>query len=1499
MQSANTYFSEDGFKKFQCNSQVIEKKGKGFYYLFDNKLFVLRQKVKKEQNRVIAKNLENQDLKQSKENEKLESGNDVEYRLHLERGGDDMAIDEKNKLNSQFLSMIKEQKYHSQSIGKDQQEDIIFEQIGKDKSQELPYYLMRGQELDKYQGRERLKKSNFVISVYQMPELSHIKDIQTGLLRVSSNTKLVVKSSQQFILYDNYCVIMINTMHDLNNAHSHQVKRNYVFIDDNNEMQKNGNDKIIGIACLESCVHIYFRKSYLKFSTSAQKTSYHMNELEDSNSYSSNSNKEILSLDKVLSCEGNVGIGIVKGNTFDLRYPGYFVFINQMGQITQKKPLTGLITKNSRQRIKQFLVFYKSDAQETQTNAYILSNQQLSEFSLTMKIADLKLDEKAALGATIFGAANFNNEEKYCSDQPYQLVMFDNREGKKYVVIDFLNSNMQTYTFCQTDDMPIMGIINNKNYILNTDKNQQYLENIYLGDIRFCQIQFSKSESSFLKFKINHLPQTLKDSQIYQTRFLCFNNLEIPFQNRFRQKQICSTFMKKRLWYVNEQNKKKKATESWKSSMKDISLTKLALVINQHYKWNWRLQQQSTLCFTKSKIELKCLKVGREIQEVSIKLFDNKQTYFVTISPDLKHIFKIADDNYGYIQRLKIDDDQINEDNLKQYEYSYKFENSFDVVSFTNGELILIRFTLNPDEKQFRLHLEKYSYQFDSLNNSGTVKMIMAIDLSRYNKEWDQVQSSFQDCIKEKKDNILRFGEYNFVFKNYIIIQQKNEVLVFMKDSFEFKGSYRFNDYIRKLKVIDNELYIDQDNYEGEICLQGEEDFFAYLNRLNPEKLNLRINQNLQKITYLNPDDNERIGTITFRNGYQIFMHRMMFNFDPQDLEIQEYINNLDENQLALELGKNMQNLDGTFSHTLVTKSYRCVQFLQKRLALINKKNIPMLFRYNIDYLSPFDIAKSKNDFQSIIIMMNIMIKYQNYTVHNYLVDPHINFLIEKKANLEDYFNSNLPMSKIRNKSYMDYSTDSSTLIHADFNQAQSVNYIMNNYDEIFENVKLDQEGSATQIEYLLVNMPKTIQSIKFIQNLSQVNDLDIFESECIQVILDYKWETYTNKFFLMQFTIFILFLIAYVIDIYFFVVQGSERELSQQLIVKLVCASTLLGSGYYEFILMRKQTLRVYIQESWNVFDLWMILHYFVILIIDVQNRIPEGIVILQGVMLMLVFLKLCQNLRIFQGFSFQVTMLQAVFYDIKYFILLYAFVIFIYGLIFTLLKIKTSEENDDYQGINLFGYFIMAFRASTGDFQIDQFKELQEEHIIYAWIMWISAVLFLNIILLNFIIAVISESYEKVMQKMRAESYRIKCQLIKEREQFLEENDLKDEKKFPKYIILRRPVTEKEDSNSEWQGFVKDIKKNLLKVSQTLSLDIDTKHQEMLCKLDLVMKDHQHIKDEMIQMQKVFGKMFDQQNNNLKQYLKEDKEELLKEILKLNVQIPKEEIKEAQTKE
>ncbi|CDW89537.1 UNKNOWN [Stylonychia lemnae] len=210
---------------------------------------------------------------------------------------------------------------------------------------------------------------------------------------------------------------------------------------------------------------------------------------------------------------------------------------------------------------------------------------------------------------------------------------------------------------------------------------------------------------------------------------------------------------------------------------------------------------------------------------------------------------------------------------------------------------------------------------------------------------------------------------------------------------------------------------------------------------------------------------------------------------------------------------------------------------------------------------------------------------------------------------------------------------------------------------------------------------------------------------------------------------------------------------------------------------------------------------------------------------------MKLFFFLRIYDGFSFLVQMMAGVFKDLKYFLLFFIIFILQFGMIF--LVLFKAQQIDEYNGVNKLAYFLMAFRISSGDFQLDDYHSQTDGLVIFTWIIWLIAVLTLNIVFMNFIIAVISESYERVMQKLVAESFRVKANMIVEREQFFTENDLKSTKYFPSYIVVRRPLNAVSKEDGEWQGFVRDLKQTIRTTAFKSKADIiqnsNLKNQEL----------------------------------------------------------------------
>ncbi len=153
-----------------------------------------------------------------------------------------------------------------------------------------------------------------------------------------------------------------------------------------------------------------------------------------------------------------------------------------------------------------------------------------------------------------------------------------------------------------------------------------------------------------------------------------------------------------------------------------------------------------------------------------------------------------------------------------------------------------------------------------------------------------------------------------------------------------------------------------------------------------------------------------------------------------------------------------------------------------------------------------------------------------------------------------------------------------------------------------------------------------------------------------------------------------------------------------------------------------------------------------------------------LQCVIILLAFIKFLFFLRIFKRFSFLIQMLVSVFKDLTSFLYFFGFVVVFFS-IFVGVLIK---DLSDYEGIGPVAYFVIALRESIGDYDTDSYSKSTEYKII-GWIVYLMVMFLGNVIFMNFIIAVVSQSYENCMQRSVAQSYKVKIHMIREHESIM----------------------------------------------------------------------------------------------------------------------------------
>ncbi|CDW78457.1 wd-40 repeat protein [Stylonychia lemnae] len=570
-----------------------------------------------------------------------------------------------------------------------------------------------------------------------------------------------------------------------------------------------------------------------------------------------------------------------------------------------------------------------------------------------------------------------------------------------------------------------------------------------------------------------------------------------------------------------------------------------------------------------------------------------------------------------------------------------------------------------------------------------------------------------------------------------------------------------------------------------------------------------------------------------FINGEQQMVG--LFEIDITDQIIINYrqITSLNNEQIIKELQLNLSKFFkyvagyGT-CYNLFQNNLVVLETIVKQLSLKDKQSLPILIcQKMLGGESPLDFSIKAHQQKIINLILSMIIKYQDHIVFNNLVDRNLCELIKQQIDLQEYFDSNLPTYQIIDPSFpSQHSNEKELIVGINLLNPKDVH---EKYNELIGEKLTEQKENTDQlvsIEYYLINLPLTLKTNpqELMKVLRETDMPEYFENKVIQSIINFKWNKYTKSFYQTRFYIYLIFMATFIFDIFYstYASQAPNEQTNDQaeelkndevfspniwikISAKALCSIVLIFFLIYEVKQIIAQK-RSYFDDGWNYFDISHIAAFTTFCILDFTIEDSDNLILIKVLVIYLSFMKLFFFLRIYDGFSFLVQMMAGVFKDLKYFLSFFLIMILQFGMIF--LVLFKAEQIDEYNGVNKLAYFLMAFRISSGDFNVDNYHSQGDLLVIFSWIIWLLAVIILNIVFMNFIIAVISESYERVMQKLVAESYKVKANMIVEREQLFSSKELEKQENFPNFIVVRRPINNEENEAGEWQGFIKDLK-------------------------------------------------------------------------------------------
>ena len=205
--------------------------------------------------------------------------------------------------------------------------------------------------------------------------------------------------------------------------------------------------------------------------------------------------------------------------------------------------------------------------------------------------------------------------------------------------------------------------------------------------------------------------------------------------------------------------------------------------------------------------------------------------------------------------------------------------------------------------------------------------------------------------------------------------------------------------------------------------------------------------------------------------------------------------------------------------------------------------------------------------------------------------------------------------------------------------------------------------------------------------------------------------------------------------------------------------------------------------------------------------------------------WIKVFDWLKLFSQTSFFVKLIEETLIDIKHFIVIFFVALFMFGVPMYILGLNRGEDDglvDEVFGTNWFlNSFYNQYMLSLGEFSIDNFEAGPQT--ILCYVLFLLATFITQITFLNMLIAIMGDSYAKVMES--SERYGLQTRIdimVNYTAMILDEDE--DSQILP-YLFIVTPKSEGNDEGGGWEGNLTVIKKTVDAGINSLQKQLDKK--------------------------------------------------------------------------
>ncbi|CDW71887.1 wd-40 repeat protein [Stylonychia lemnae] len=498
-------------------------------------------------------------------------------------------------------------------------------------------------------------------------------------------------------------------------------------------------------------------------------------------------------------------------------------------------------------------------------------------------------------------------------------------------------------------------------------------------------------------------------------------------------------------------------------------------------------------------------------------------------------------------------------------------------------------------------------------------------------------------------------------------------------------------------------------------------------------------------------------------------------------------------------------------------------------LAHPNEENVKEIhihvpFLQNLNGESPLHICKKQQDIRTMDTMLTYLAGY-GIDHHSRALIELMPIIIEKQLpSLLPYLDSRLVQTRRLEKITKGCLKKNSLGI--------CESKIWFNYDDVEKKLmETRKEGDESMVERPIrvqfVDLPNVYHyddpiCDEFFGQLADTDQYDVFARKGIQKMIEFNYPLVKSWTIKRLFVPFVMFQVT--LFVYLNVIFKQPGALIEKIDFPM---QILLGlfSCYFlqnELFQMRTEGLN-YFSSIWNYIDIVTPSTIMTVVCINAFNihMDDESERVLQAIGVFFMWFKFLYFFRIFKNFGYLTRLIIIVINDMKTFLFVMFFTIIAFS--DSLLTLSNGNKEGE-RFVHGFGdSIIYTYRIILGDFDVKDFHGCGTE-LVYA--LFIMCTVFNTIVMLNLLIAIISETFSMVKENASNAAYQEMASMIAENS-YLIPDRIKQSyaEKNRNLMIVTDLENEMEDDSDEWKiviNRIEQVKKNMLNKMSHINKDV-----------------------------------------------------------------------------